>query len=168
MALEIERKFLVCPAGLRLPRGVRIEQAYFPIRNSTGRIRVSDGRAWLTVKGPPRGIARTELEHPIPLPLARVLLSSLCNPGRVAKRRHKLRFGGRTWEVDAFLGLNRGLIVAEVELPRSNAAVRIPPWAVQEVTTDRRFTNSWLAKHPFTSWPTGAQTKIRAAMRGQG
>ncbi|MBM4155317.1 MAG: CYTH domain-containing protein [Lentisphaerae bacterium] len=166
MGMEIERRFLVVPDRIRLRGGTRIVQAYFPVRGATGRVRVAGRRAFLTVKGPPRGIARREWEHPIPRDLAGVLLRSLCTPDRIVKTRHRVQHAGKTWEVDVFAGKNRGLVLAEVELKRADEAVRLPPWLSAEVSTDRRFTNSSLARTPFLSWPARERRLVGAAMRG--
>ena len=168
MAMEIERRFLVVPGRIRLRGGMRIVQAYFAMRGATGRVRISGRKAFLTVKGPPRGIVRRELEHPIPMELARVLLRSLCAPERIIKTRHRVRHSGRTWEIDVFAGTNRGLVLAEVELARADEAVRPPPWVAAEVSTDRRFTNSSLARVPFRTWPESLRRQVTAAQRGGG
>lgn len=168
MAMEIERRFLVVSSRIRLRGGTRIVQAYFAMRGATGRVRIRGRSAFLTVKGPPRGIVRRELEHPIPMELARVLLRSLCAPERIVKTRHRVRHAGRVWEVDVFAGTNRGLVLAEVELKRADEAVRLPPWVADEVSTDRRFTNSRLARAPFRSWPESARRQVSAAQRGTG
>lgn len=167
MGMEIERRFLVVPERIRLHGGTRIVQAYFAMRDeTTGRVRVAGRKAFLTVKGPPRGIVRQELEHPLPLDLAGALLRSLCTPARVVKTRHRVRHGGRTWEVDVFGGMNQGLVLAEVELKRADEVVDIPSWASIEVSTDRRFTNSSLARKPFRLWSPALRRRIGAAMRG--
>ncbi len=164
MALEIERRFLVSPSLVRLRGGTRIVQAYFALRGATGRVRMAGRRACLTVKGPPCGIVRHEFEYRIPLELARILMRHLCMPGRIVKTRHRIRHAGRWWEVDVFGAANRGLVLAEVELEDPRATVVLPPWAALEVSLDRRFTNSFLAKNPFGTWSDRHRTRVRAAM----
>lgn len=165
MALEIERRFLVCPRKLRLRGGTAIRQAYFPVRGGTGRVRIAGRRAYLTFKGPPRGIARREIEQPISVGLARELMAHLCTPAAVVKRRHRRRHGTHVWEIDVFEGKNRGLVLAEVELRRADEAVDLPPWISTEVSTDRRFTNSSLAKRPFRTWTQTWRAAVRRAMQ---
>ena len=57
-----------------------------------------------------------------------------------------------TWEVDEFLGENRGLIVAEIELESENQEFARPEWIGREVTDDPRYFNSRLSEHPFSQW----------------
>jgi adenylate cyclase len=47
---------------------------------------------------------------------------------------------------------NTGLVVAELELERETQSFEKPPWAGKEVTLDRFFGNSYLARHPFMTW----------------
>ncbi len=166
MAIEIERRFLVRPdAARKMGKGIGILQAYFPVRGGTGRVRRAGSRAFLTFKGRTRGISRRELECPIPVELADALIASLCLPGRIVKTRRTVRYGGRVWEIDVFGGRNRGLAIAEVELDRADAKVRIPPWVGAEISGDFRFANSNLARHPFQSWPGSERRAANAAAK---
>ena len=54
------------------------------------------------------------------------------------------------WRV--FEGANAGLIIAEIELKSVDEDVELPGWLGQEVTGDRRYYNSYLSNHPFTTW----------------
>jgi adenylate cyclase len=47
--------------------------------------------------------------------------------------------------VDVFDGPLAGLVIAEVELPAPDHPLRIPPWAVREVTHDHAYANAALA-----------------------
>jgi len=169
MNVEIERKYLVRTD--RLPRmrgGVAIRQAYFPVRGGVGRVRIAGRRAWLTVKGPSRGLVRREIESAVTPNLARELLRALCGPAVIVKTRHRVRFAGRTWEIDIFGGANRGLVLAEVELERASARVTEPPWVGPEVSADRRFANSALATRPFRAWPDAERAAALALLRPAG
>jgi adenylate cyclase len=42
--------------------------------------------------------------------------------------------------------------VAEVELETEAQNILMPQWAGEEVTGDRRFGNSHLARYPFVTW----------------
>lgn len=156
MAREIERKFLVSGEGWRAgARGVLYRQGYLSAGSDAGctvRVRVAGERAWLTVKGPASRGARDEYEYPIPVADAGEMLERLCAGGRVEKLRHRVLFGGRTWEVDEFTGENAPLVVAEVELDAIDAPVDLPPWVGREVTDDPRYTNAALARLPFRRW----------------
>ena len=56
------------------------------------------------------------------------------------------------WEIDAFDGVNKGLVVAEVELEDEAQGIVLPEWAGAEVTDDPRYFNSNLIAHPFSEW----------------
>lgn len=152
MGLEIERKFLVVGRAWRKGRGVRLKQGYLSsVPDRTVRVRLEGRKGWLTVKGLNRGAVRSEFEYGIPASDARELLGR-CEPPLVEKTRRRIRFAGRTWDVDEFHGVNAGLVVAEVELPRADARIVLPPWAGREVTGDPRYYNANLAKKPWSRW----------------
>ncbi len=118
MAQEIERKYLVDTARWT-PRdaGEQLVQGYLSsIPERTVRVRVAGERAWLTIKGLTRGVTRTELEYPVPVADATVMLRELCERPLIEKRRHRELVAGKTWEVDVFAGDNAGLVIAELEL----------------------------------------------------
>ncbi|HVX39203.1 MAG TPA: CYTH domain-containing protein [Gemmatimonadaceae bacterium] len=155
MAHEIERKFLV-RGNLWIPdpsRATRIRQGYLstdPAR--VVRVRTRGSAAYLTIKGLTVGIARVELEYPIPLADADLMLDQLCVRPLVEKVRYLERVGEHTWEIDVFHGENAGLILAEVELPSADASIDLPTWAGDEVSDDPRYFNSNLARHPYAEW----------------
>lgn len=159
MPFEIERKFLVTSNGWQGGSKVKglIQQGFIKTANHTVvRIRTMGEQAWLTIKGEPPAdnpTTRAEFEYPIPHADAQTMLSTLCNGGMVEKVRHLADYGGHTWEIDVFAGKNEGLVLAEVELPAADTAVRLPPWAGPEVSTNHAYTNAALAQVPYTSWP---------------
>lgn len=153
MGLEIERKFLPRDDGWRAgPPGERLVQGYLsrdPAR--TVRVRIAGERAFLTIKGPTLGASRAEFEYPVPPADAQAMLA-LCDGPVIDKIRHLREHGGLLWEVDEFLGDNRGLVVAEVELASEDQRFEPPPWLGSEVTGDVRYYNAHLSVHPFTRW----------------
>ena len=152
MPAEIERKFLVSGADWRTETGQRISQGYLSRdKQRTVRIRIAGPKAFLTIKGHTTGASRTEFEYEIPVVDAEAMLG-ICDGPLIEKVRHKVPHAGLTWEVDEFLGDNAGLVVAEVELASEDQEVVLPPWAAEEVTTDKRYFNSNLAVNPFTRW----------------
>lgn len=154
MAKEIERKFLIKENGFwdSQARGARIVQGYLSFDpERTVRVRISDGKGFLTIKGKSVGISRDEYEYPIPVDEAEALLK-LCLPSLIDKTRYRIEFGGHCWEVDRFHGDNEGLLLAEVELKDEDEVVELPPWLGKEVSHDSRFFNAALAKNPFTHW----------------
>ena len=159
MAIEIERKFLVVQDGWRDQVVGRqdICQAYLSSAGENSvRVRVIDDReAWITVKSAYRGLARQEFEYQIPYADACKLLG-VRRTGLIEKTRHIIHHAGRAWEVDEFAGLNRGLVIAEVELDAVDDVVQQPEWVGEEVTGQRPYHNSQLALQPFSTWRDGA------------
>lgn len=155
MPQEIERKFLVTGEyKSQAYAQSRIVQGYISsARGRTVRVRIRDGRGFLTIKGASNesGTSRYEWEKEIPLDEARELLK-LCEPGIIGKTRYLVRSGQHTFEVDEFYGENEGLTVAEVELSSEDEPFVKPAFVGREVTGDARYYNSQLMKHPFTTW----------------
>jgi adenylate cyclase len=54
--------------------------------------------------------------------------------------------------VDEFHAENEGLLLVEIELKSEDQSFPRPDWLGEEVTSDYRYYNSWLAKNPFTRW----------------
>jgi adenylate cyclase len=154
LAIEIERKFLVVDRPWKSDTtGQRIRQGYLSLAPSrTVRVRVMDNRAWLTIKGAPRGLARLEFEYEIPVGDATILLEQLCPESVIEKTRYRIQHDRHVWEVDEFHGANQGLVVAEIELESENDRFKTPSWAGREVSDDRRYANSSLVRHPYSQW----------------
>ena len=127
MAQEIERKFLV--SGDYKSQAFaqsRIIQGYISsARGRTVRVRIRDGKGYLTIKGASNasGTSRYEWERELPLN-----------------------------EAEELYGENEGLVVAEVELSTEDEAFVKPAFIGQEVTGDVRYYNSQLMKKPYTIW----------------
>lgn len=153
MGTEIERKFLVRGDAWRTAEGVLYRQGYLStVKERTVRVRAAGAQGTLTIKGVSVGAARLEFEYPIPIADANQMLNALCERPLIEKVRYKLAHGGLTWEVDEFLGVNAGLVLAEVELAHEAQAVDQPPWVGAEVTDDPRYFNANLIAHPYTQW----------------
>ena len=153
MGLEIERKFLVKDASWKgqVP-GVSYRQGYLSRhRERTVRVRTAGEKAYLTIKGRSRGTVRSEYEYEIPHGEALELLT-LCEKPVIEKVRHRITYQGVVWEVDEFGGENQGLVVAEVELATENQTIQLPPWVGAEVTTEEKYYNSSLVRHPYSQW----------------
>ena len=156
MPLEIERKFLVCGDFKSMATSqIRIKQGYIcSQKGRTVRVRLTDQKAYLTIKGPSRdgGLSRYEFEKEITYDEG-LSLFSLCEPGAIDKVRWIVPYAGHTFEVDEFFGDNEGLIMAEVELASSDEVFEKPSFLGQEVTVDRRYYNSSLTACPYVTWP---------------
>lgn len=155
MTTEIERKFLVDKAlwdNVKPTKFIEISQGYVSgVDGNVTRVRVANEIAFLTIKGMSRNISRLEFEYKIPLIDANVLLKELCG-SLIEKRRYLYQFGAHTWEVDEFLGDNRGLIVAEIELKSEVETFSKPEFIVKEVSDDSRYYNSNIQSNPFCNW----------------
>ncbi len=156
MSQEIERKFLV--KGNYKPlviKAFHIVQGYLSsVPERTVRVRIKEGKGYLTIKGSVNesGASRYEWEKQITAEEAKELLS-LCEPGIIDKTRHIIPAGNNLFfEVDEFHGDNKGLTVAEIELPDENFSFHKPDWLGEEVTGNKRYYNSMLTKNPFENW----------------
>ena len=154
MGTEIERKFLVNGDEWRkLGKATIYRQGYLStVKERVVRVRTIDDKGYLTIKGISRGATRLEFEYEIPVEDANTMLDELCERPLIEKKRYVVKYGGLTWEIDEFAGENEGLIVAEVELTDENQHVKLPAWIGEEVTSDPRYFNSNLIKHPYKSW----------------
>jgi adenylate cyclase len=154
MALEIERKYLIDLGKIgTLENGIRIKQGYLSTdKNAVVRVRVKNDKAYLTIKGANNGISRLEFEYEIPFDEANEMLDNLCKKPVIDKTRYIIKHDIHIWEIDVFYGDNEGLVVAEVELKDENEKINLPSWIKEEVTSDNRYFNSNLMKHPYKDW----------------
>ena len=153
MAIEIERKFLVQDTGfLTGHQGTELKQGYLTKGPVTVRIRQAGEKGFITVKGLAQGISRTEYEYEIPVADAQAMLIQLCRHPIIEKTRYLINHRAHTWEVDVFHGLNRGLVIAEIELESPDESVDLPSWIAREVSNDSRYFNASLTQQPYTLW----------------
>lgn len=154
MAQEIERKFLVLNDDFK--KGIKpifIQQGFINTAKETViRVRMQGDRGFITIKSHSSGITRSEYEYEIPPDDAREMISTLCLKAIIEKYRYISEFEGHTWEVDQFLGENKGLVVAEIELSSEDEIFTKPPWLGEEVTGAPRYYNVNLIAHPFCEW----------------
>ena len=154
MAQEIERKFLVVGEYKHLAHtSYRLMQGYIASGRRTVRVRISDERAWLTIKGPSKngGLSRYEWEKEIGKSEALELME-LSEGALIDKRRYLVEYEGHTFEVDEFYGDNAGLTLAEVELKSEDEEFVRPEWLGVEVTGIKRYYNSHLRAYPYKDW----------------
>lgn len=155
MGQEIERKFLIHHdkwEQIEKPAGKTLKQGYILTDpHKTIRVRTTDNKAWLTIKGISTGATRLEYEYEIPLSEAIELLDNFSDTA-LEKVRYEIIYAGKTWEIDVFSGDNLGLVVAEIELESEDEYFDLPTWVSTEITSDQRYYNSNLTKHPFKDW----------------
>ena len=155
MGQEIERKFLISDESWRnsADRGTRFRQGYLVgSKEASVRIRIEGDRANINIKSATLGVRRMEYEYTIPLDDAEELLDTLCEKPLIEKTRYHVHSGEHLWEIDVFEGDNEGLQVAEIELNDEDEQFERPPWIGEEVSTDTRYYNVCLVKHPFKEW----------------
>lgn len=155
MGVEIERKFLVDHEKWKQvtkPKGIPYRQGYLLNDAArTIRVRTTDKKGYITLKGATKGISRKEFEYEIPLADGTEMLDNFAL-SQVEKIRYQIDFDGKLWEVDEFYGDNEGLIMAEIELREENEAFETPDWVTREVSDDNRYYNSNLSVNPFSNW----------------
>ena len=146
--MEIERKYLVMSDSYKQMAVARyhICQGYIS-REKTGtvRIRITDDKAYLTIKGKPAAghFARYEWEKEIDVQEAKELMQ-LCQGTIIDKTRWIVPAAedGLKWEVDEFHGKHEGLTLAEIELTSEEQEVEKPDFVGEDVTSDPRYYNA--------------------------
>lgn len=146
--MEIERKYLVTSDSYKQMAVARyhICQGYIS-REKTGtvRIRITDDKAYLTIKGKPAAghFARYEWEKEIDVQEAKELMH-LCQGTIIDKTRWIVPAAedGLKWEIDEFHGKHAGLTLAEIELTSEEQEVEKPDFVGEDVTSDPRYYNA--------------------------
>ena len=155
MPKEIERKFLIDIEkwnNAEKPAGNHFRQGYLVTDpQKTIRVRLTDSKGFLTIKGITEGATRAEYEYAIPASDAKELLDNF-SVSELSKIRYNIEFKNKTWEVDEFLGDNKGLFIAEIELESEDEVVEMPNWVTKEVTGDIRYYNANLTINPYKNW----------------
>ncbi len=154
--VEIERKFLVNTEAYKATafRKTRITQGFLSTDpERTVRVRVRENQGFLTIKGQSNnsGTTRFEWEKEIDVQEAKKLLS-LCKKGVIDKIRYEVECVHHIYEIDEFLGDNKGLIIAEIELSQENEMFKKPAWLGKEVTGEVKYYNSQISVLPFCDW----------------
>jgi CYTH domain-containing protein len=154
MAQEIERKFLTKSDAWRSQaRGRFYRQGYLSTaKERTVRIRTIKNEGYITVKGIAKGAARAEYEYEIAVTDANEMLDTLCEQPIIEKMRYEIEHNELIWVVDEFDGVNKGLILVEVELSDENQKIALPDWVGAEVTGDPNYFNSNLIRNPYLKW----------------
>lgn len=170
MAREIERKFLVKGEGWKQQAFARkhYAQGYLndiqqPGSKSSIRVRIEGDKGMLNIKSLEIGLSRDEYEYEIPLADAEKMLHSLMVGPIVEKIRYFVQVGQHIWEVDEFLGDNKGLVVAEVEIDSEDQQVEMPDWIEQEVTHIPRYYNVSLSQAPYNQWSEDEKNNLETA-----
>ncbi|MAU17775.1 MAG: adenylate cyclase [Muricauda sp.] len=154
--LEIERKFLVRSDVYKEKASsqTRIVQGFLNTDpHRTVRVRIKGDQGYLTVKGASNDSGTTRFEWETEISAAEAAnLIDLCEAGILEKVRFEVPYGEHVYEVDEFLGENKGLVLAEVELNHEDERFEKPDWLGEEVTGQIQYYNSQLSKLPYTKW----------------
>ncbi len=153
MNIEIERKFLIQKIPKKLDNKFHIKQFYIHVDDKfVQRLRFFDNKkAIMSLKQNCAGLSRYEFEYEIPLEDAKKIVS-ITDSIFIEKIRHIVYYESMKWEIDEFLGNNKGLLIAEVELEDEKQKIKLPDWIVQEVTNQNKYFNYNLALRPYISW----------------
>ena len=156
MSIEIERKFLVKNLNFKKESYKKsfFKQGYLNSdKKKAVRIRITDKKAFITIKGESNstGTTRFEWEKEIPKSEGEELIL-LCETPIIEKHRYFIKNKHLTFEVDEFYGDNEGLILAEIELNNEKESFEKPEWLGEEVTGINKYYNSSLSKKPFKNW----------------
>ena len=143
MSIEIERKYLVYGEFKNdAHKSYFIKQGYLSrIPERTVRIRIKGHTGYITIKGKSNssGVSRFEFEKEITLEEANSLLE-LCEEGIIEKIRYLVTYEGNLFEVDEFIGRNKGLVLAEIELKDESQEFKKPSWLGKEVQDKKNTT----------------------------
>lgn len=133
----------------------RVRQTYSISYNDRGNRVMTLQKSEITTKCG-MGIERGEHNVPIDHELASSIMVTHMDQITIQKTRYTIPFvdQGVDIEVDVYEDLNSSLIHIEVEFPDREAADAFEPihWFGEEVTDDKRHTNSALQNHPYQFW----------------
>ncbi len=147
--MEIERRFLTdnIPHDLSSFRKRSIEQGYL-CQIPAVRVRNDNGSFFFTLKSGGPGMSHEELETEIPQEAYFHLLKKA--DGIIIKKdRYEIPYDNHLIELDIFKDELEGLVIAEVEFPTKDEALRfIPPdWFGDDITGKVEYSNSYLSTH---------------------
>lgn len=147
--MEIEKKFLLnqIPFSLEDYTSTQITQTYIST-NPTIRLRNSDGKFFLTVKGS-GSMAREEFELSLTADQYESLLKKAETPP-LSKTRYFIPLPHHlTAELDIYYGNLTGLLTVEVEFSSLEQAHKFSPpsWFGMEITEDHRYKNTNLSQY---------------------
>tara|TARA_B100000959_G_C14893811_1_gene587910 strand:+ start:185 stop:655 length:471 start_codon:yes stop_codon:yes gene_type:complete len=150
---EIERRFLVNKDSFILPQNYKsISQAYLIFDdNQVLRVRNTNDKYQITYKFKKSNIHRLEFEYDIPSDDGEKLLL-LSKYHIIKKDRYYIDVGLHTWEIDIFKDLNKGLVIAEIELSDENEKIEFPNWIDKEISNDNKYLNFNLSQNPYSFW----------------
>lgn len=76
-------------------------------------------------------------------------------PFKLVRQRFERVYRSQRWFIDRYFWENDGLVLAKVASGREHE-LNLPPWCGTEVTSDRRYVETQLARLPYGSWKSTA------------
>lgn len=160
MAYEIERKYLVDTSIFDISSGGQVSiQAYLEDKDgSFSQIRISRNltrhKGYINIKGfrESKSATRLEVRATISEEESIQLLNDIHNDLKIFKKRITQQFHGNEWVVDVYEKNNKGLVIAEIEIPYEEYKFVKPEWAIVDITDDDYFYNYRLINNPWTKW----------------
>ena len=151
---EIERKFLIkeLPKNLEKYKKIEMTQGYLNT-NPVVRVRRENNDYFLTYKGSGL-LSHSEYNLPLNEEAFKHLLSK-CDGIIISKIRYKIPLeNGLVAELDIFNGDLSALKLVEVEFESVDAANAFTPptWFGEDVTTDKRYHNSYISMYGLLIW----------------
>lgn len=153
MALEIEKKYLIFKDKLpKLRGGILYIQGYLCL-SPLIRFRICENKVCLNVKKIKKNSpVREEWEfynNLNDIEIKKLIRLSIKKP--IQKIRYRVKHASLIWEIDVYQGENKGLITAELELPKKDYSILFPNWVdnKHEISNDQRYFNKNLGDCPY-------------------
>lgn len=158
MEKEIERRFLVVNQDWRkliIGQAELIKQFYLVVEdNCSIRVRRSslsykDAEVTFKISSPEGIHERYEFNHLVPIKQYDIFMHQM-DGFLIQKTRYKIQYRDDIfWEIDVFEKENKGLVIAEIEIPSIDFELDIPNWLGEEITENPEYLNSSLSQVPF-------------------
>jgi CYTH domain-containing protein len=104
----------------------------------------------INIKGKRIGASRPEFEIKIDMHQAKAMMAIISK--KIRKYRYHFWYEGLTWFADEYLDNNKGLWIAEVEIPSEDFQFAVPEFVIRDVTDDERYYNKNLVNNPYCNW----------------
>jgi adenylate cyclase len=135
--------------------GVRYTHAFLISEpNKSVGVKIHESGAVLIISSEPEWAMNPRVEYEIPVAEAHHLLSQ-CQGPRLDRLSKRFTLDSHRWVIDEYLGDNKGLVLAHVELASSEEAFTAPHWLGREVTGDDVYQENKLLSNPYAGQPAG-------------
>jgi CYTH domain-containing protein len=167
--IEIEHKYLINPEIFKemypnLKPKFLSTQAYIQIEEpNLSQLRIAtltyndytlppskDEIGVINIKGIRVGASRPEFEFKCDPELAKSMITLASKT--LQKYRYHFWYDNLMWVADEYLNNNKGLWIAESEIPSEDFEFKIPEFVIKDVTEDERYYNKNLVNNPYCNW----------------